>query len=332
LPSKRTIYIGLACALAVGSIVFAYLYSPKKNNQGNMQVAASISAPTFQTTEEYNIDSDNDGLKDWEETLWGSDKNNADTDGDGTPDGAEIKASRNPLVKGPKDAINNKVASSISGTEPDAPEEKLTTTDKFTRDLFAAYMSMKQAGKTLTPEIENQLIESFIVRNAIGAPKNTLYLQTDFRINNDESAAALKAYGNTMGDILSHNKTRTDKPELAVIEEALDAQDPNALAEIDSILSSYQKTLQEMRGVRVPISVAELHAKLATDLAGIIAGVEGMKKVFSDPAATLVALDSYQKSAEDAEADFLNVKQYFSQRGISFDQKESGYMFVHISG
>jgi hypothetical protein len=37
-------------------------------------------------TENYHLDSDGDGLKDWEETLWGTDPLNPDSDGDGIYD------------------------------------------------------------------------------------------------------------------------------------------------------------------------------------------------------------------------------------------------------
>ncbi len=42
----------------------------------------------------YDLDSDSDGLKDWEETLWGTDPKNPDTDGDGTEDGSAVEAER----------------------------------------------------------------------------------------------------------------------------------------------------------------------------------------------------------------------------------------------
>jgi len=46
-----------------------------------------------------NIDSDNDGLTDAQEKIYGTDPHNPDTDGDGYLDGAEVKAGYNP--KGP---------------------------------------------------------------------------------------------------------------------------------------------------------------------------------------------------------------------------------------
>ena len=54
-----------------------------------------------------DIDTDNDGLKDWEERLWKTSINNPDTDGDGTNDGAEVVLERSPLVAGPDDSLKN---------------------------------------------------------------------------------------------------------------------------------------------------------------------------------------------------------------------------------
>ena len=50
-------------------------------------------------------DSDNDGLSNTEEALWGSDPNNPDTDGDGFSDGAEVAARHNPTIAGPNDLL-----------------------------------------------------------------------------------------------------------------------------------------------------------------------------------------------------------------------------------
>lgn len=50
-------------------------------------------------------DDDNDGLPNAEEARWGSDPRNPDTDGDGTNDGDEVAASRNPTIAGPNDAL-----------------------------------------------------------------------------------------------------------------------------------------------------------------------------------------------------------------------------------
>lgn len=52
------------------------------------------------TKKDFSTDSDNDGLTDAEERIYGTDPNNPDTDADGMSDGKEVKRGRNPLGSG----------------------------------------------------------------------------------------------------------------------------------------------------------------------------------------------------------------------------------------
>ncbi|MCR4311641.1 MAG: hypothetical protein NUV54_03715, partial [Candidatus Taylorbacteria bacterium] len=100
LPSKKILQLALVLGI-IGLFTYFFVYKTKKE---------VYTAPlTVQKSEESPLlakDSDSDGLKDWEEQLWKTDPLNPDTDGDGTPDGAEIKSGRNPLVAGPNDKLD----------------------------------------------------------------------------------------------------------------------------------------------------------------------------------------------------------------------------------
>jgi len=83
------IVIILAVILIAGGLIFALKYPNKK------------------FLSEQNLkDSDNDGLKDWEEELCHTNPYNPDTDGDGYLDGEEVDSGRNPLVKAPGDKLS----------------------------------------------------------------------------------------------------------------------------------------------------------------------------------------------------------------------------------
>jgi hypothetical protein len=95
------ITILVALILAIGLILFIGIYSKK----------GALSRINFwggkeTTIESQTKDSDNDGLKDWEEDLYKTDPNNPDTDGDGYLDGEEINSGHNPLFKGPGDKLS----------------------------------------------------------------------------------------------------------------------------------------------------------------------------------------------------------------------------------
>ncbi|MCH7529851.1 hypothetical protein IIB50_01915 [Patescibacteria group bacterium] len=81
-------------ALLSLSVVVLFVSQQKHTVYQETEGVASIPNTVPQTT----LDSDDDGLKDWEEVLWGTDPFNPDTDNDGTDDGVEIAVDRNPLV------------------------------------------------------------------------------------------------------------------------------------------------------------------------------------------------------------------------------------------
>jgi hypothetical protein len=88
----------IAIIFAVGLILFIGAYA-KKSAFSEFTLWGAKET----TIESQTKDTDNDGLKDWEEKLYKTDPLNPDTDNDGYLDGEEINSGHNPLVKGPND-------------------------------------------------------------------------------------------------------------------------------------------------------------------------------------------------------------------------------------
>ncbi len=88
-------------------------------------------------------DSDGDGIADWEEEMWGTDKNNKMTF-DGIPDTTYIENKKSEL-----------------NLEKDITQTKLTETEKFAREFFTGFVAMKSSG-----EVDADTMNSF--SNALG--------------------------------------------------------------------------------------------------------------------------------------------------------------------
>lgn len=83
-------------ALFLVIVSFNYLkidLGPKDNKKTN---TISLKSDT---------DWDNDGLNNKEESFWGTDPSNSDTDGDGYLDGEEVASGHDPLIPGPDDLL-----------------------------------------------------------------------------------------------------------------------------------------------------------------------------------------------------------------------------------
>lgn len=75
-------------------------------------------------------DSDQDGLTNDEEQLYGTDPQNADTDGDGYSDGAEVRSGYDPLKPSPGDKIFTAKDAGATGDTPSTKETLAASTTK----------------------------------------------------------------------------------------------------------------------------------------------------------------------------------------------------------
>ncbi len=98
-------------------------------------------------------DADSDGLTTAEESLWGTDPTNADTDGDSYRDGAEVTARHNPTIPGP----NDKLPDSFS---PGRDLNPLGTAPLQVDQFFADNVDLSGGTKNLTEEYNQQFEEA----------------------------------------------------------------------------------------------------------------------------------------------------------------------------
>ena len=307
--------------LAVAIVILAFVVAEFKNTQDQKVVYENVLSTTTSLAYEEikELDTDEGGLKDWEEVLLGTDSKKADTDGDGTPDGKEVSLNRNPLVKGPKDTAATNSTS--------IKREDLSPTDLFARDFFARYMELKQAGlsedKYSQQELIGQVLKSGVV---IGIPKT--YSKKDISVITATEKDAVKKYGNNIGGIFKRNSNPAFRNEVFIAKESLEKEDPEILKELDPIINSYKKIINELLKVYTPESLSNTHLELINNMSSLLFSAEYMKKIDTDALSGLQGITRYVDTVKALSANFNSIKNSFDISGITFSPSEDGSFFT----
>ncbi len=265
-------------------------------------------------------DADQDGLKYWEETLWGTDSNNPDTDGDGTKDGEEAREGRVPTLAGPND--NLKMADLPNPTGGTSTKSSLT--DTIARNLYANYAVLGESGG-LTPENQAKLVETLsLSADRILEPK--IYSETDINIERNEAPTSIKKYGNDIVYTIKTILPDRSLNEAVFLNNYLNKGDPEELQKVASSAKNYAKATNALLLLSVPESAVPLHLSLVNAIGSFGRAIEGMSLVDEDPLVSLISLKNYQEGLGKIISALRGFAPYFKSKGIIFTSKDYGYI------
>lgn len=287
LPSKKFIIITSIIFVLV-IIIFVIFFMPSNKESfltGNNTENILLKVKENESVEDLiQKDSDEDSIPDWEEDLWGTDKNKKITFDD-TPDATYIENKKKSL----------KIEQSTA-----TDEKNLTETDKFARQFFASYSAMKSSDKINKNDINN-------FSNALGegiANPNLVdsYMEKDVKINTNNDTATRQKYYLELKKLFEKYKSFGIGNELEIISNKIytnSANDTETSSELIKIGNAYQNFAKKVMETSVPQNLKQYHLKIANDSNNTGISVLNMEKVINDPIVGLLGISQYQKYNKD---------------------------------
>jgi len=266
-----------------------------------------------------DADADGDSLLDWEELLWETDSGNPDTDGDGTPDGEEVSAGRNPSIPGPGDTFVFSSAVASSGQRATSSEEA-TQTERFGEAFITTYLNSKVVGGSFTAQSDLFSALAIPALPPIPAP-----LSSELRTA-PVSERSVHDYGNAIGAILKRNAPGTEN-ELIVMLTALRDDDPSRLAALERTVVAYERNAADLLAVSVPEDRVSGHLALVYAFSLVARDIETMARFYDDPLTGLAGIESYFATSEQLTASLDALRAYLT-RLTSFAPHEDGYVIT----
>ena len=242
-----------------------------------------------------NMDTDGDGVLDWEESLRGTDPTKRNTNDDGTSDFVEIE--------------KLKAAQGISEpTWSEQNNENLTETDKFSREFFSTVVALNQAGVIDAATVDK--LGSTLADEVSNSVPRKVFAIKDFKTSGDDKNS-IQIYGNALASIFNKHAININAGD--ILEEAITEDgeiDVEVLNKLDPIIKNFNGIINEMSKINVPPYFLSVHLQTINGLEKIAENLADIKLIDKDPLAAMSAMSQYPKNNEELQSyiDTLNQK------------------------
>lgn len=270
----------LLAVLAVGaSLSFWYALSFSSSDAPYNAQTATIAQQAASA-----MDTDGDGLSDYEETYWNTDFKNPDTDGDGFKDGEEVLSGHSPTKKGPDDFLNNKANLTEKASS-------LLLGGLVTGDLDPTSPNYEAAITALIDRIFEQYDANVTVE------------LDSITVGSGDSSSVLK-YGVTMGNFMKSLFANSASGFLSVIDTVhtvpvadlskLRTNNPKQhskfTAAIDSQLSALNGQANTLKNISPPQSLLPAHKNILLFIRGMQQQYRALRAIDRDPFQGIIAI------------------------------------------
>ncbi|QQR64713.1 hypothetical protein IPH92_04090 [Candidatus Kaiserbacteria bacterium] len=284
--------IRIGGALAVGIVII--LTALNVPDQTNAEMSGSVvvaTAPERNYIE--SVDSDGDGIKDWEESLG------------------------NRFIE----IAKSKSSSTVSGTQ--APYTPPTTlTGKFSEAFFQDYLDGKIKGEDFSNP------EAFI-GNAVTAIEKNSQSKRHSRLELTiipSSFESVYTYGNELSLLLKKHSIKNEN-EAVILKRALETNNPSVLAELVPIQAVYTGMIVDALSLPVPETLVDEHIAFLNACEALATDIEAMQVAFSDPLYALARVKEYQNDAKNLAKSFGNFAKAFTAEGVTYANTEPAAFF-----
>lgn len=159
-----------------------------------------------------------------------------------------------------------------------------------------------------------------------------LYTEDDIVILSDASETTLRTYGNTIAEITYANSIEKEiETETTILNKAVSEQNPQALADLDLIATSYEGMRDDTIKTPVPRTYVKEHLDLINTYNALAIDVRAMEQVFTDPLYALIRIQRYEDDTLGFYTAVKNLFLKFEADGITWSEDDVVTDFLGLS-
>lgn len=301
----------IAGALVVAGVLMGGAYVLSGPSFLSSKIAGAES--TEELLREYAAkDTDRDGLPDWQESLYGTDPNNQDSDGDGVTDG---EAAASGLLATQRLVTDTSQTPIPLESIPGVTAAPGTLTDEFSRTFFEAYMS-NWKGTPLSKAEQDALVQQLLVSFSEKAQAKMLSSYTLSSVRATANVSVLSYAGQVEAIIRANEVAEGAAQPIVLAEEFIEKDDRSALPKLKTLGTAYQTIAKQLIALSVPPELADEHLSLVRAFDTLARSTDAISRYEEDPLAVLGALALLQPASKDVVRSFQGIAPLILATGV----------------
>ncbi len=292
---------GKIVLFALGTLILAglILFSDGPNADRVAAVLSGTISP--ESAINASTDSDNDGIKDWEEVIRGTNPYGTDSDNDGTPDGDEIAANRDPLKAG-----DDSIALPALGQAKNSQDiKKLVDEGENATELLMQRLLDERGVAVLGPE--NTAEMSGLLNSYLRELKTTMAEEEDAAVRNmsitiagADDGAAVARYFNAVAAAYEQRVIEIREDDLTILARAFAKKNPSELEKLARYRTIAEALRSDLERIPTPRSVADFHKRELYHIARTIEQLKMMERINLDDAMIVLIATSLRYDIKTA--------------------------------
>lgn len=213
-------------------------------------------------------------------------------------------------------AVLSKISSTtVSSTNSDlaTTEGEGTLTDKMAKDFFGQYLILTQNGNEVTETEANQIAQNTISGSEYVQAQGTAYSKKDLRIENIVNSTTKDIYSSALYNSIQKRSPKNSENELDIFSRAVQNESKAELQKLDPIITAYKGIIADMLTMKVPADAINLHLELLNAESNILANIQAMRQLFTDPVLSLSAVKQYEDNVVTMSLAIKKFGAYFSK-------------------
>ena len=316
--AARIVFALIPLVLVVGFLLFSQLRHPQ-----TAEIKTGV-ADQHSSQQDASIDSDKDGLKDWEEQIYGTDPHNPDTDGDGINDGDEIALGRDPLKPNtskdplhPNDYLTHQdAATSPLSDNADRPNLTQKIAEIFGQEYLLNLIKDPNAEQDINGIVDKMVQAALEQSPSHISPVTVRDITVLQHASKDDIKNYLDMFDTTLAAALN---TVSDKRSITdVVTDVINSQDDDtAIKQLGKRVDAYDIFLNNIKKLSVPEDFVAVHLDYLNTTMQEREALKKIKEIRNDGMLAIVGIRELSQTSARFEDLAKQYKQLARDKGVS---------------